>query len=31
MKLFEEPSIEVEKFQIQDVITTSDGFGGGRV
>lgn len=35
MKQFMEPEMEVEKFEIQDVITTSGeddpGWGGGRV
>jgi len=32
MKKFMEPEIEIEKFEIQDVITTSEpDWGGGRV
>lgn len=31
MRLFEEPIIEVEKFDVEDVITTSGGPGPGYV
>ena len=30
MMKFEEPIIEVEKFEIEDVITTSPEWGGGE-